>query len=90
MCKYAMRAVKRVIVYTGYDDQQRNSINICVQLVLDAACPACVTHCRLTVTTARRGLFCGVQNRCRKLKSASSRIINSYLILLNVSRINPR
>ena len=37
MCKYAMRAVKRVIVYTGYDDQQRNSINICVQLVLDAA-----------------------------------------------------
>jgi hypothetical protein len=43
MCKDAMRAVNcadgsyTVIVYTGYDDQQRNPINICVQLVLDAA-----------------------------------------------------
>ena len=42
MCKDAMRAVScedgsfTVIVYTGYDDQQQNPINICVQLVIDA------------------------------------------------------
>ena len=43
MCKDAMRAVYcadgsfTVIVYTGYDDQYEDPVNICVQLVLDAA-----------------------------------------------------
>jgi hypothetical protein len=43
MCTAAMEAVDcedgifRVIVYTGYDDDDQNPINICVILILDDA-----------------------------------------------------